>query len=195
MTAIRKHAVSSSLRLTTTGLVGDAVVSASHGGPEKAVLCFATSHYPAFHADYKLTFAYGSFGENFLIDSADEASVCIGDVYDVAGARVQVSQPREPCTRQSRYWRIPDLHRHAAARGRTGWYLRVLAEEEVEAPTPFVLVDRRFAQWTVQRANEVFYALDASAEELLELASCPALSAKWRARLSARAEKLTPVHN
>jgi MOSC domain-containing protein YiiM len=74
---------------------------------------------------------------------------------------------------------------------RTGWYLRVLASEADAAATitvgaELVLEARPYPQWTVARALEVFYACKASGPtaDSAALAACPALSPKWRARLT-----------
>ena len=76
----------------------------------------------------------GGFGENFTVSGQDEATVFIGDVYEVGEAVVQVSQPRGPCANISRRWERPDLVRRVEESGRHGWYLRVLQEGVVEDP-------------------------------------------------------------
>ena len=74
------------------------------------------------------TFPHGGFGENFTIAGLSEQTACIGDTYQIGEARVQVSQPRGPCWKIARRWRIEDLTARVLATGRTGWYLRVLTE-------------------------------------------------------------------
>ena len=39
----------------------------------------------------------GSLGENLSVAGWDETNVCIGDIFQLGGAVIQVSQPRTPC--------------------------------------------------------------------------------------------------
>ena len=57
----------------------------------------------------------GAFGENFTLEGLTEADVCIGDVFSVGAAVVQISQPRQPCWKLARRWQISSV----------GWAIRV----------------------------------------------------------------------
>ncbi len=146
---------------------------------------------PAAAQNAPLRLPCGAFGENFTLDGVDESTVCIGDIWAAGALRLQVSQPREPCYKPGRYWGVPDAAARMIATRRTGWYLRVLASEADAAATitvgaELVLEARPYPQWTVARALEVFYACKASGPtaDSAALAACPALSPKWRARLT-----------
>src|SRR6202011_3972690 len=80
-------------------LVGDGQANLRvHGGADKAVLGYAASHYPLWRTELNMPdLPYGAFAENFTITLLDESRVCLGDVYVIGQARVQVSQPRQPC--------------------------------------------------------------------------------------------------
>src|SRR5581483_11164696 len=53
----------------------------NHGGPDKAVLCYALAHYPRWRDELQMPdLPHGAFAENFTIDDLNEQSVCIGDV-------------------------------------------------------------------------------------------------------------------
>ncbi|GLG02304.1 MOSC domain-containing protein [Alicyclobacillus hesperidum subsp. aegles] len=127
----------------------------NHGGPDKAVLCYAASHYPRWHAELGRRLPYGGFGENFTIAGLDETTVCIGDVFQAGTATFQVSQMRGPCWKISAHWGIPELLDRVKATGRTGWYLRVLEEGYVEPGQSFCLVERSHPKWTIARVNDV----------------------------------------
>ena len=71
---------------------------------------------------------------------------------------------------------------------RTGWYLRVLEEGEVEANLPIVLLDRPHPEWTVARAFAAMRDRKADPATAAELAAIPALAADWRKAL-VRAER------
>jgi MOSC domain-containing protein YiiM len=70
--------------------------------------------------------------------------------------------------------------------GRSGWYLRVLAEGEVVAGQPFTLIRRPNPEWTVRRAHQVmhFSKDDPAASE--SLMGVPGLSFSWAETLRGR---------
>ena len=70
-----------------------------------------------------------SVRRELTVEGLTEADVCIGDIWNVGyGATVQVSQPRQPCWKLARRWRIKTLALQVQESGRTGWYFRVLIE-------------------------------------------------------------------
>ena len=94
-TGFFKAPVAGPVWLGRLNLVGDGQANRRvHGGPDKAVLAYAASHYPMWRTELNLPdLPYGAFAENFTVDGQDEAAVCLGDVYAIGTARVQVSQP------------------------------------------------------------------------------------------------------
>ncbi|USK57535.1 MOSC domain-containing protein [Cytobacillus solani] len=67
--------------------------------------------YTVSHYDYwqkklqRPDFSVGAFGENLAVKNINEDDLCIGDVFHIGGAVVQVSQPRQPCWRPARHWK------------------------------------------------------------------------------------------
>ncbi|TAK52175.1 MAG: MOSC domain-containing protein [Gammaproteobacteria bacterium] len=159
-----------------------------HGGPEKAVNAYPSEHYPYWAAELgALELPRPAFGENFTTAGLLEAEVCIGDVFELGTALMQLSQPRQPCWKLGRRWRIPDLAWRVQQSGRTGWYFRVLREGEVEAGQTFQLHERPHPQWTVAAANEVMHLRQHDLAAARALADCPALATSWRESLERRA--------
>ena len=181
-----KGPVVGSLRLGRTNLAGDGQADLrNHGGPDKAVLAYAAGHYPAWRQELERPdLPHGAFGENFTVAGLDEESVCIGDTYQLGQARVQVSQPRQPCWKLGRRWRMEDLPGRVLATGRSGWYLRVLLEGTVEPGVAMVLVERPFPEWTVARVTAVMRGRQGDPATAARLAACPLLSVGWRRTLS-----------
>lgn len=175
--------------LSRTNLQGDGQADLdNHGGPDKAVLAYAAEHYPAWRAELgRPDLPHGAFGENFTIDGLTEATVCIGDLYRVGDALVQVSQPRQPCWKLARRWRIKELTALVDQTGRTGWYLRVLEEGEVAPGLPLTLLDRPHPAWTVTRATSVMRRRRQDREAAGQLASLPELALSWREGMAAAA--------
>jgi MOSC domain-containing protein YiiM len=184
-TGFFKEPVAGSVYLGKTNLDGDGQADlVLHGGLEKAVLVYAARHYPQWQQELNLSvFSYGAFGENFTVSALTEVDVCIGDIYAVGKARIQVSQPREPCWKLARRWRMKDLPKRVIATGRSGWYCRVLSEGIVESGLPLILLERPLPQWNVARVNQAHYR---GKEDFSELASCPLLSPSWREYFASR---------
>lgn len=193
---IDKHATAGPVRLTRLNLEGDAQADLNHhGGPDKAVCVYPRAHYPAWRRELRALFPdlsdemfdCGAFGENFCVDGLTEPDVCIGDVFAIGTARVQLTQPRQPCWKLARRWRLKDLAARVQHTGRTGWYFRVLEEGLVEAGQPLVLLERPHPEWTVARANTLMHHDRANRTDAAALAACPPLSQNWRRTLARRA--------
>ena len=168
----------------------------NHGGPDKAVCCYASEHYPEWSELLGLPMSHGAFGENFTTQGLTEERVCIGDVFTVgANVVVQVSQPRQPCGNISRRWERPDLPRRMEATGRNGCYLRALAEGEVGAGDALTLIDRPHPRWTLLRANSVMYDHAAEISDIEELRGLGALSAEWKRILGRKIRKRQGTDN
>jgi MOSC domain-containing protein YiiM len=185
-TGFFKTPVSGPVWLGRLNLAGDGQANLRvHGGADKAVLAYAASHYPLWRAELDLPdMPYGAFAENFTIAGQDEAQVCLGDVYAIGSARVQVSQPRQPCANITHRWKLPGLTQRVEATGRHGWYLRVLEEGEVEAGEPIVLLERPSPEWTVARATRAMRQRTTDRVQAAALLTVPTLSDAWRTTLS-----------
>jgi MOSC domain-containing protein YiiM len=187
-TGFFKEPIQDPIWLGRTHLQGDGQADLeNHGGPDKAVLAYSADHYPYWREHLALLdLPYGAFGENFTVVGQTEAEVCIGDIYDLGEATVQVSQPRQPCWKLSRRWRIADLAVQVKTVGRTGWYFRVLQEGMVEPGMVLTLRDRPYPEWTVARANHIMHHDFKDWEAAAELAQCPLLSKNWQEHLFRR---------
>ncbi len=180
---IVKAPVAGPVHLGETNLDGDGQADLRHhGGPEKAVCVYPLAHYPYWTERLGLALGPGDFGENATIAGQDEASVCIGDVFVVGEALVQVSQPRSPCWKLARRWDRKKLALWVQETGYTGWYLRVLRTGRVEAGLAVVLGERPHPEWTIQRVNQLRYRQVDDREAARQLAACQALSEGWRER-------------
>ena len=174
------------MRLRLTNLEGDRQGDRRvHGGPDMAVLCYSAGHYPHWRSELGLPeMGPGGFGENFTVEGLSEADVCIGDVYRVGEAVVEVSQPRGPCYKIAYRWGLPDLVRIVEETGRHGWYLRVLQEGAVEAGREMALEARPHPGWTVRRAADAMARRKLDPVGARALAGCDALSGRWREKLA-----------
>ncbi len=182
--AIFRDAVSGPVQLETRGFVGDQVADTkNHGSLDQAVCCHPRAHYDAWNAEYQLSgsaaLVGGEVGENWTLSHVTEFDVCIGDIFQVGQARVQVSQPRYPCFKQERKTGLKGFLKRTGETLRTGWYMRVLQAGEVSPNDDLHLEARPNPAWTIQRVNE---HLHKSTERELTpaLLALPELSDGWK---------------
>jgi MOSC domain-containing protein YiiM len=185
-TAFWKAPVPGPVWLGKTNLAGDGQAALGiHGGPDKAVLGYAAIHYPLWRAELDWPdIPFGAFAENFTLDELTEDTVCLGDVYAVGAAIVQVSQPRSPCFKIAKRWRRPDLTERVELTGRTGWYHRVLQEGLVEAGQPVTLLERPNPEWPIARVAATARNRKLERAAAAEVRALPELSATWRQGLA-----------
>ena len=181
-----KELSSGPILATTMGLKGDQIADTRHhGGPEKAILCYSSSHYADWAIEHpEINWQGGALGENLTIAGSDETSVCIGDVYQIGPVQLQVSQPRQPCWKISRRWQTKTLTKEVTQTGRTGWYVRVLTEGMITAGDELNLLDRPHSDWTIAKANDLLYGRLVDRIALIELMNLPELSREWKDALA-----------
>ena len=160
-----------------------------HGGPEKAVCAYFSGHYPYWRKALGIPdLPYGSFGENVTLDCFSEPDACIGDRFSLGAAEVQISQPRQPCWKLARRWRVKDLAVQAEQTGFTGFYFRVVRHGHVRVGDALELLERPFPAWSIERSNEIMHHSKDDLEAARELADCPLLSSSWKDSLWLRVE-------
>lgn len=163
---------------------------AGHGGEHRAVFVYQMESYHYWQRELRRDdFAYGQFGENFTVEGLSDQEVCIGDRYRVGGALFEVTQPRVTCYRVGIRMNEPQMAALLVARGRPGFYFRVLEEGEVEAGDEFVQVAADPARMSVFEANALLYMPGHPSNQLERALRIPALSAGWRASFQALLEQ------
>lgn len=188
--AIRKRPLGGPVAITHLGLAGDEQADRQHhGGPDKALHHYPAEHYPLWRAelpDRASRFEVGGFGENFSTLGLNEGAVCVGDVFRLGGAVIQVSQGRSPCRKLEIVFDTSDMVRRVRDTSRTGWYYRVLSPGEVAPEDVLTLAERPHPDWPVIRLFQTLFhpAMDAAA--LRDLARLPVLAENWRQRARQR---------
>ena len=178
-TGIFKETVAGEVHVDSTGLEGDGQADLKHhGGRDKAVLVYCADHYPDWSDKLQLDFRNGGFGENLSVTGIDEGAVCIGDQWKIGSAVFEVSQPRQPCWKLGRRWSYARLPKLVAQSGRSGWYVRVIETGSVTAGDEVLLTRRTHADWTIARANDVFYR--GTPEQKSALAAVELLAESWK---------------
>ena len=105
-----------------------------HGGEQRAVFVYQMDSYRYWERQLgRNDFVFGQFGENFTISGLLETVVCIGDVWRIGSARLQVTAPRLPCFKFGHKIGRPDILEGFLQSGHSGFYHRVLTEGQVQA--------------------------------------------------------------
>lgn len=181
-TSIYKTPVPGRVRVSKLNLEGDRQSDLSvHGGSEKAVYAYPGEHYAFWREELPgMELPWGAFGENFTTEGLLENSVCIGDRFRVGSAQFVVTQPRMPCFKLGIRFGSADMVKRFLRSGRTGFYMSVLLEGEVESGESFELIGRSEQAVTVAEVVSL-YAADATDQDLLRRASeLSSLPEKWR---------------
>jgi len=182
--AISKQAVSGRVEVSKLGLAGDEQAdSLHHGGIDKALHHYPVEHYAAWARELPEQaglFMAGGFGENLSTLGLTEEKVCLGDVFQIGSAIIQVSQGRKPCWKLNHRFGVADMERRVQDSGRTGWYYRVLAEGRIAPDDDLTLIDRPQPDWTLARLIKVIYHAKPDRTALATLAGLSELAPSWR---------------
>ncbi len=190
--AIGTHPVAGLVRIGRLGLAGDTQVDKRHhGGPEMAVHLYPLDHHGFWVEQldgHPLLADPGAFGGNVAIRGIDETQVRIGERFRLGSAIIEVSQPRMPCATIERRFERKGMVATIMETGRCGWYFRVVEEGEAQAGDA---LERIAGTGTFHTVRDVFVALadkKRAIDQALahDLADCPALTAEWRAKASAK---------
>lgn len=184
--AIDKRECAGRVEAGASGLTGDEQADRRHhGGTDKAVHHYPREHYDAWLRELPescrtLLGRPGAFGENLSTIGLDEASVCIGDIWQAGSALLQVTQARQPCWKLNLRFGVADMARRVQDSLRTGWYYRVLRAGTIGAGDALVLVERPGPEWSLQRVLRLLYVDRMNLPALAALAALPGLSDSWR---------------
>jgi MOSC domain-containing protein YiiM len=193
-TAIFKQPVSGRMRVTREGLVDDAQADRRvHGGPEKALHQFPVETYARLAAAFPeqaAAFVPGAIGENLSTAGITEAEICIGDVFTLGSAAIQLAQPRTPCWKIDARFDADGITRFVAEHGIAGWYFRVLQEGEIGVGDTLERVERDAAALSLAEFWATLRAHRPQRSELLRIAAIEALTPAWRSKIAERAEWL-----
>lgn len=168
------------------GIIGDIQADKRfHGGPEKALHQYALSSYEKIIKRYPLLHKKakpGMIGENLSATDMNEHNVCIGDIYKVGSAILQVSSPRIPCWKIDAKFKQPDLNQFISQHRLNGWYYRVLKAGDIKLNDDFLLQQRPNTNVTVDTMLRVIHG---NAEiQTVELAvNAFGLDPEWQKRL------------
>lgn len=187
---IIKQRLTGAIRIGPEGIDGDVQADRRvHGGPEKALHQFAAEHFTDLAGAFPAAadkLQPGSIGENLSTTGITESQACIGDIYRLGTALIQISQPRRPCWKIDRRYAEDGIAQHIELAGTTGWYYRVLEPGGCNPDDTLQLQEQPHPGWTILRINDLEQALRPELEELEMASELAALNADWRQRFGQR---------
>lgn len=186
-TGIYKQPASGPIALGSAGLAGDVQADRRvHGGPEKAVHHYAAENYRRLAERFPAAAAQltpGSIGENISTTGWDESSVCLGDIFRLGDATLQVSQPRSPCWKIDHRYASEGMARFVAESGLTGWYYRVLQTGSVRSGMRLELSERLPGAVPLAELWRVWSEHRPDPDVLARLVAAPGLTPGWQKKL------------
>ncbi|NRR02758.1 MOSC domain-containing protein [Brevibacillus sp. RS1.1] len=186
-TGIYKTPTTKALYLSFLNLEGDGQADlVHHGGKEKAVCVYPYEHYPFWEAQLQRELPIGAFGENLTIRGIVETDVCIGDIFQLGEAVVQISQPRQPCYKLSVRYGVPEMLVKVQETGYTGYYFRVLKEGLVSHTDGLIRLSSHPKAITVSYANRIMHQEKDNIDGMKKLLEVEELSSNWRATFTKR---------
>ncbi|OBR65258.1 cytoplasmic protein [Paenibacillus oryzae] len=180
-TGIFKTATDEPLLLSFLNFEGDGQGDlVHHGGRDKAVCVYPFEHYPFWEKELKRPLEYGALGENLTTKGLLETEVCIGDVFELGQAIVQISQPRQPCYKLTIRYGVPEMLLKVQETGFTGFYFRVLAEGLVSRNDKLALLHRHPRKVTISYANRIMHHEKENIEGMERILRVEELSSNWK---------------
>ena len=180
------------VKVSTLGCEGDEHAFRL-GDVDKALMHYCSLHYPLWRSEQAQRahhFTLGSFGENLVSSSANESSICIGDVLSIGEeVLVQVSEPRGPCFKLNHRFGVKNLSRLSQDLGRTGWYYRVIRGGVIQQGDRIVLLERSHPKWTIANVQKYLYRDMRNIEAMQELVEVESLGKETRMIFSNRLKK------
>lgn len=144
--------------LTKDGFQEDGVADhRHHGGPDRAVCFYPVEHYSQWKREFGKDLLRPGFGENLSVAGMLEQDVCIGDIYKIGEATVQISQNRIPCATISQHNGIDSLLKRVIETGYTGYFARVLEAGCISLDADIHLLERPEKTATVLTVNELYF--------------------------------------
>ncbi len=185
MSGMNKQVAHNRVYLGMEGLSGDEQADRRHhGGAEKALHHFPAEHYPLMQKHLnKCTdgaFDVGRFGENISTTGLTESDVCIGDIFQLGEAIVQVSQGRQPCWKLNARYDYPEMAKQVQSLKTTGWYYRVITPGYLQDGDSLVLLQRPYPDWSIARLLGYLFEDTLNLTALKAMVDIPYLAQTWR---------------
>lgn len=172
--AYKKDKFLNKVEVTKLGIEGDFQVDKRfHGGADKAI------HFGCIkHLEKNKNFDKLAIGCNILIDSYDEADICLGDHFKIGNIEIEVTQPRQPC------WKIgalfgKEVSRYISKNSATGFYVRVLKEGSINIEDEMLLI-KRVSNITIKELSSYLLSAPSSRDIIDEILNSKVIASSYK---------------
>jgi MOSC domain-containing protein YiiM len=171
---------------------GDQVANPEyHGGSDRVVCVYPFEHYAHWESVFGKTLEPSAFGENLTPIGMREDQVCIGDIFQIGEAVLQVSQGRYPCSTINKRNNNNLLLKRIVETGYTGYFFRVLEEGKITANAQIKKLASHPEQITVSSIHHLYFHDPSPSVELIEkIVGIEELAHQWRTYLLDLKEKI-----
>lgn len=166
-------------------ITGDDVANhVNHGGADRVVCFYPFEHYDYWEKEFGHSLPVAAFGENLSATNMKEDQVCIGDVYQIGDAVLQVSQGRYPCATINIRNQHNLLLKRIIETGYTGYFFRVLKEGKINANSNITKLSSHPKQVTVAQIHQLyFHEKSPTPKAIQDILALEELSENWRGYL------------
>ncbi|MEC1525124.1 MOSC domain-containing protein [Neobacillus niacini] len=170
---------------------GDQVANPEyHGGSERVVCVYPFEHYAHWENVFGKTLEPSAFGENITPIGMKEDQVCIGDVFQIGEAVLQVSQGRYPCSTINKRNNNNLLLKRIVKTGYTGYFFRVLEEGKITADSQIKKLVSHPEQITVSSIHHLYFHDPSPSMEVIEkILGIEELAGQWKEYLTELKER------
>lgn len=177
--------------LTKERFMGDDVADHEHhGGLDRAVCFYPYEHYEKWEKEFNIKLPPSALGENLTVTGMLEEEVCIGDIYHIGDAVVQITQGRIPCSTISIRNGVNIFLKRIVETCFTGFLARVLEEGTIRSDSKITLIERHPEQVSVLFANRTILHDQKNLEAIRRILSVKELAAVWREKLEKYEQQL-----
>ena len=190
-TAIFKEPVAGTVAIRKLNLAGDLQADLTvHGGCEKAVYAYPAEHYDYWREQLSGSLlSWGAFGENLTTAGLWEDEQCIGDLFRVGSAVLQITQPRMPCYKLELRFNRDDMIKRYLVSGRSGFYFSVIEPGDVGVGSQVEVLDRDTNNVTISDILRLYLGQTPDPELLRRMTNVTSLPENWKTQLQLRAQK------
>lgn len=172
-----------SIEVTRQSIIGDEVADHQHhGGPDRVVCLYAQEHYSYWEETFGKKLVLPAFGENITAVGMTEEQVCIGDIYKIGDATLQITQGRVPCVTISHYNEENQLLKKLVETTLTGYFFRVLEPGTITLNSDITLLEKDPKEITVSFATQVLFHQKQDKAAIERILTVEALAEEWRVR-------------
>src|SRR6476620_5481135 len=166
--------------LTKEGFRGDGVADLRyHGGPDRAVCVYPYEHYLLWEQEFMSSLPLSAFGENLTVTNMLEQEVCIGDIFRLGEAVIQITQGRIPCSTITKRTNMPSLLKRMVQTDFTGYLCRVLEEGTVRGDSKITLLESHPKQIYILFGNQIYFHKQKDIEGIKKVLDVQELANEW----------------